>query len=277
VRTLVTGASGFIGRRVLASLQDRFENVAAFASDLDDLTRREQPADVVLHLAAVVRREQFAASPQRGYDVNVIGTQSVLNYCRRVGARCVVASTSAVYRPSATPLGENDPTEPASPYAMSKWLAERLCERHATDAGVPVTALRLFNVYGPGQHEDFLIPYVVRTLTAKQPLGLRMPQAVRDFVYVDDVVAAFERAAVRAHSGFHVFNIGSGCATAVHEMVRVAERVFGPASHIETSGGHERELQSVVADIAKARRELDWSPRYDLAAGLQAMKAATAR
>lgn len=279
MRVLVTGARGFIGRRVMGMLQSRGQTVDALAGDVRDLGAFAGRADVVVHLAALVRHDQFAAAPGRGYDVNVIGTQSVLNYCQRVGARCVLASTSAVYRgtSAAAVIAESSAVEPVSPYAISKWLAERLCEQQATDAGVPSIALRVFNVYGPGQHEEFVIPYVVHRLATGQPLVLRMPEAVRDFVYVDDVADAFCRAALHAHSGFRVFNVGSGSALRVLDMVRVAERVIGPAVHIETTRHHGGELTAAVADTARVRQELGWSPHHDLAAGLQAMKAAMAR
>ena len=277
LRVLVTGAGGFIGRRVMATLQPRLRSVDAFAGDVRDLATYDGRADVVLHLAALVRHDQFAAAPARGYDVNVVGTQGVLNYCRRVGARCVLASTSGIYRATtvATPVPESAAVEPLSPYAMSKWLAERLCEQQAKDAGVASVALRVFNVYGPGQHGAFLIPHVVHSLMEGRPIVLRMPEAIRDFVYVDDVAEAFYRAALlQARHGFCVFNVGSGCATRVRDMVEVAEHLFGPATRIETSRQHPGEPDAVVADTTQARRELGWAPQYDLVAGLQAMKAA---
>src|SRR5215470_12786524 len=136
-RALVTGANGFIGRQVMAILRMRLPAVRAFAGDVREMATHDERADVVVHLAAFVRHDQFAEAPRYGYDVNVLGTQSVLEYCRRVGARCVLASTSAVYGTAASAaLLESAPPEPLSAYAISKWLAERLCERYA-QGGVP--------------------------------------------------------------------------------------------------------------------------------------------
>jgi nucleoside-diphosphate-sugar epimerase len=276
-RALVTGANGFIGQQVMAALQQQMPAVQPFVSDVREMAAYDEPVDVVIHLAAIVRHDQFTAAPQHGYDVNVIGTQSVLAYCRRVGARCVLASTSAVYRAATTPLEESAALAPQSPYAMSKWLAERLCGLAAQRAGVPAIVLRVFNVYGPGQHPEFLIPHVTSSLVEGRPIMLRMPHALRDFVYLDDVADAFCRAACLVHHGFRVFNVGSGVGTSVADMVRTAEKVFGARGSIDTSPQHADELAAAVADTTRARRELGWAARHDLVAGLQAMKAAMAR
>lgn len=227
LRVLLTGSSGFIGVRVATALRSRSVRPAVLPGDVREMSACREPTDVVVHLAGVTRSEQFRKAPAHGYDVNVVGTQAVLNYCRRVRARLVFASTSGVYgRASAgARLTESSPVEPLSPYAMSKRLAERLCEQAAVDGDVPSTVLRLFNVYGPGQHESFLVPHVIQCLQEGRPVALRMPSALRDFVYVDDVAEALCAAAELVHDGFRIFNIGAGHATTVLDMVRAAERV----------------------------------------------------
>ena len=274
MRILVTGSRGFIGRYVVTSVHERTEEVIEWNADVRDLIKCTEPADAVLHLAATSRSEQFTDSPHESFATNVVGTAAVLNYCGRVGARCVLASTSAVYCPSddAYSVAEDAAVRPASAYGISKWLAESLCHQQAGDAGTASTVLRLFNVYGPGQHPSFVVPYVVQSLKVRRPIFLRMPDGIRDFVYVTDVVDAFFKAARLRDPGVTVFNVGSGRAVRVREMVKVAERVFGKAVAVEEAPVHPGEIDAVVADTRRARDELGWKAIHNLEAGLTAMR-----
>jgi nucleoside-diphosphate-sugar epimerase len=101
-----------------------------------------------------------------------------------------------------------------------------------------------------------------------------MPEALRDFVYVDDVVDALIRAARFRETEFRVFNIGSGQAIRVIDMVHLTEELYGKVASIEVIGPNPEESSAIIADIRRARKELGWTPQYDLAGGLVAMKTA---
>lgn len=271
---IVTGSTGFIGRRLSARLQLDGWDTRAWETDVREIARHEEAVDVVFHLAAISQHDRFVTEPHDAYDVNVTGTQAVLNYCQAVGATCVLTSTSGIYRsgPGTSCVQEDAPTGPSLPYAISKWLAESLCRRQAEARGVLSVALRLFNVYGPGQHASFLVPHVLDCLLEERALHLRMPEAIRDFVYVDDVVDGLVKASAYEHGGYAAFNIGSGEATRVIDLVHLAEEVWGKTASIEVSEPHTGELPSMAADVTRARQELGWTPRHDLRAGLLAMK-----
>lgn len=279
LRVVITGSKGFLGRHLTEHLRPIIQDLVEWEKDVQELGKYEKSADVVFHLAAVSRYEQFLDAAHRSYEVNVSGTLAVLNYCKKVGARCILASTSGVYRSprDAQPISENGPIEPTLPYGISKWLAEGLCRQQANDWGIPSVVLRLFNVYGPGQHKSFLVAEVIDCLLKKRPLVLRMPDALRDFIYVSDVVEVLLRAAQLedlGETGCKFFNVGSGKPVSVRDMVVLAEKIFGPAQSIDFVESHHGELTSAVADISKACEELGWTPRFDLAAGLKAIKAA---
>ena len=263
VSVLLTGGRGFIGRHLIARLRSEGCETTEWEEDVRTIARCDRTADVVVHLAAAARHDQFTAEPCEAFDVNVTGTMAVLHHCRKAGARCVLASTSAVYSPSTDlrPLREDAATQPELPYSMSKWLAENLCRQQASDMGVASVALRLFNVYGPGQHFSFLVPYVVDCLTGKRRISLRMPEALRAFVYVDDVVEAILGACSFTEDGFHVINVGSGRGTRLLDMVGLAEEVYGRAAGVDETDPHVGEPSVVVADVSKAHDVLGWSPR----------------
>lgn len=273
---LVTGSQGFIGRHLMVRLRADGYEVMEWQEDVRGIIKCDVAVDVVVHLAAVTRHDSFITAPDQGYDVNVTGTLGVLNYCKKVGAACVLASTSAVYRPSQSYclLSEESAAEPVLPYSTSKWLAENLCRQQSQDLGVPSVVLRLFNVYGPGQHPSFLVPYIVDCLRQGRRISLRMPEALRDFIYVDDVVDALVRASSFSAACFRVFNIGSGQATRVIDLVHLAEEIYGEAVGIDVVGPHTGERSAVVADITRASQELGWRPQHDVRAGLVAMMAA---
>jgi nucleoside-diphosphate-sugar epimerase len=269
---LLIGSTGFIGRLLLARLQAEGWTVIPWRADVRRVAECREEVEVVFHLAALTKHQDFSQRPHECYDVNIGGTLAVLNYCQRVGARCVFTSTSGVYDAVGVTglLTETAHLEPTLPYGISKWVAENLCRQQAHL--VPSVILRLFNVYGPGQHPDFFVPYVLDCLQEGRPLALRMPQARRDFVYVADVVEALVQAAHLAGTGSEVFNIGSGQATRVLDFVRLAEQIWGRAAvGLETVGANAGEVPAAIADIERARDRLGWMPRYDVQAGLAAM------
>ncbi|MBI4365612.1 MAG: NAD-dependent epimerase/dehydratase family protein [Deltaproteobacteria bacterium] len=272
---LVTGSRGFLGRRLVAHLQRSGIAVREWGSDIREIAHFREAADVVVHLAAKVRTDQFAADREESFDVNVTGTQCVLDFCARVSARLVFASTSGVYRSTASPvpLTEAAPTDPASDYPLSKWLAERLIHVHASR--VPSVILRIFNPYGPGQHPSFLIPQAMQCAKDGRLMIVRMPQAVRDFVYLDDVIAAIEAAIRFPERGCHTLNIGSGEGLRVETVLKRVGEVVGRPLSVERGTPHPGEVTTVVSDATRARMMLGWEPHTGLEQGLRAILEAT--
>ena len=231
--------------------------------------------EAVFHLAAVVEHDRFESQPHDSFDANVTGTLAVLNYCQRVQAGCVYASTSAVYDPLHTGelLSEDSPVKPASQYAVSKWLGENICFEQSREHLIPCAVMRIFNVYGPGQRSSFLVPYVLDCLIGNRTMSLRMPDAKRDFVYIDDVTEGLIKASEFHASAFREYNLATGTANRVLDLVSEAESVYGPSVGTDKALAHPGEPMDVVADVSRARRELEWSPQFDLKSGLSAIKA----
>lgn len=270
-QVVVTGAGGFIGRPVVARLTSLGYDVRRWTEPLDALARRAGPAYAVVHLASTPRHGPFALKAEAALAVEVAGVEAALDYCRTSGARCIFASTAGVYRTTGiAPQDEEAPTGPDGAYAASKLAAETRCEEASTHFGVRCGVLRLFNVYGPGQRSPFLVPDLLNALATGALLQLKMPEAVRDFVFVDDVAQAFADAVNWPCDGFRVFNIGTGQGTRVTDLVEMAAHLLGRTPRWSTAQAPSDETTFSVADIRRARAELGWEPATTLEAGLTA-------
>jgi UDP-glucose 4-epimerase len=250
-RVLVTGGAGFIGSRLVVELVQRGDSVVvvdnlAGPQDLrllaGVLERIEfiradirNPAelsqippghfDVVYHLASSFANQLSIEEPALDFEINVQGTEHVVELCRnRDAGHLVFTGSSSSYGVAPLPLAEEGPMNPETPYGRTKKLAEEIVAR----SGVTWSVFRLFNVYGPGDYPGRyrnLIPNMMRAAaSAEQPLRVFGADATRDFNYVDDVVRLLlspERAADR------IVNIGSGIETPVLTVARVIQRLFG--------------------------------------------------
>lgn len=268
---LITGGRGFIGRSLAKKLRGAFTEVMEWDRDLLGLASFEKPVDVVFHLAARSRHDQFEKNILEGFETNVLGTEAVLQYCQRVRARLVFASTSGIYKTSKANLllTEESPVGPQSHYPLSKRLAERLCEQASLFHQLPIAVLRIFNPYGPNQHPSFLIPQAVARLVEGSPILLRMPHAIRDFVYVDDVAEALIKAALAPLSGFEIFNVATGFGSPILEVLELIAKLLDKPLKLEKSSPHDGELAVSVGDAKKAKEKLGWTPQYNLEAGLR--------
>src|SRR5919201_1323758 len=161
-KVLVSGASGLVGRALARALTAQGHRVTALArgdGDVAEAATWERLPEVehVFHLAGRSYVPDSWHDPAGFIHVNVAGTARALDYCRAVGAHFLFASVSLFGTPRRLPIREDDRVEPNNPYALSKLLAERVCAFHATTWTLPVTVVRLFNVFGAGQRGEFLI------------------------------------------------------------------------------------------------------------------------
>jgi len=305
LRCLVTGGAGFIGsnltRRLIGSgaevtvLDDLSTGNRQHLQDLLDLQKaaplrfveadlRSTPllgelvaeSDVVFHLAAQVGNVKSIAETETDAATNVMGTVRLLRACRDAALRRVVySSSSATFGEAATlPIAEDHPQRPESFYALSKWTAERYAVLAHELWRVPTVCLRYFNVFGlPMEDSEYtgVISIFFRRLLAGEPLTVYgNGDALRDYVFVDDVVAANLLAGLHGAPG-RVYNIGSGKGTTVVELADAMREVTGRDSATQFAPARAGEVRRSLADISRARAELGYEPRWDLRAGLRAM------
>lgn len=269
-KVLVTGSQGFIGSNLVKRLKHLGYYVEEWTKDVRTINSLAEPNETVFHLAAITSQKRFQSEPYLCFDVNVQGTLAVLEYCKSVGSKCVYASTSGVYAVNKSiQVDEASETSPESNYAISKWLGEELCQLECSQGNVTSVILRLFNVYGPGQKQPFIIPYITDSLDSGKNITIETPNSVRDFVHVSDVVDSFIKSANSSTPGCQIYNIGSGIPTTILDLARLCEKISGRSGNISTNPQSITEQSGVYADTRKAQINLKWRHNKGLADGLQ--------
>lgn len=271
---LVTGSEGFIGKHLITELKKNKCNVIRFGSpDSKDVTKWDDvkaipKADVVFHLAARTFIPFSLKNPRETYEVNALGTLNILEYCREKRAKLVYPSSYVYGSPEYLPIDEQHPLKANNPYTRSKILGEQFCKIYFDDYGVQCTILRPFNVYGPGQRGDFLMPSIVKQLKENGKIRLKDPNPKRDFIYVKDAALALIKAA--DHKGFGIFNIGCGKSYSVRQVVEKLSDIHGKKISIKyTNEKRRNEIIDCYADISKAKKELGWHPTIGIDEGLK--------
>jgi len=310
MRILVTGGAGFIGSYLCEVLRRRGDEVHV----LDDLStgRHENllrggacpdglvfhrgsvldaervdalvsKVDAVYHLAAVVGVRLVLARPERTVETNVEGTRIVLAAAARHGVRCLFASSSEVYgRAPVPPFREDQPLlvgvtdEARWCYARSKLEGERLASAHASERGLHVVIVRLFNTVGARQRarHGMVLPNLVRQARAGRPMTVFGDgRQTRCFLHVSETVrACVELLEAPAASGTtaEVFNVGGTHEVSILELARTVRRVTGSASPIvrvayrEAYGAAVPDMLRRVPDVGKLARRTGFRPRIAL-------------
>ena len=271
---LVTGATGFIGSRLVQRLRAQGKKVATLSSiDGDvadiDVWKNAPPARILFHLAGRTYVPDSWADSTSFINVNVIGVERALEYCRNIGAKMIFASAYVYGNPASLPIRETDQKRPNNPYALSKSLAEDLCLFASDHYNISATALRLFNVFGPCQKEQFLVPSILSQIRKAQCINIQNLEPRRDYIYIDDVIEAFLLASNHAH-GYNCFNIGSGISYSVREIIEIMQRIAGKRLPVMCAHNQRKnEIFETLADISLARELLGWTPKISLQDGIQ--------
>jgi UDP-glucose 4-epimerase len=301
VRALVTGAAGFIGSTLVDRLRadghvvvglDNFATGRAtniehltgdadfsfveadiVTADLGDVLARYRP-EVIFHLAAQIDVRHSVADPDFDASVNVLGTIRLAEAARTAGVRKIVHTSSggSIYgTPPRYPTGEDDPTDPASPYAAGKVAGEIYLNTFRHLYGLQCSHIAPANVYGPRQDphgEAGVVAIFAQALLNGTPTKVFGDGSnTRDYVFVDDVVDAFVRAAGGAGDGQR-FNVGTGVETSDRQLHSAVAAAVGAPDDPEFHPPRLGDLKRSCLDISRAREVLGWQPRVALADGV---------
>jgi len=179
--------------------------------------------------------------------------------------------SSYVYgRPQFLPISEEHPVEAFNPYSHSKLLAEAVCAYYARQFGLRVTVIRAFNIYGPGQNGNFLVPTLLRQVfdSAADEISIADDRPRRDYLYVDDLLDLLLK--TMDPQGFDIFNAGSGCSVGPRQLAESMLKAAGITKPVRSrSDFRQDEVLETVADVGKAKRVFGWEPSVCLADGLE--------
>jgi UDP-glucose 4-epimerase len=305
MKVLVTGGAGFIGSHICDELLARGTEVIAIDNfddfystiekksnvtrnlsnsgyrflegdllDIDFLNNTMQGVDAVIHEAAQAGVRFSIDNPLKVNAVNVTGTLNVLYAARKSSVRRIVfASSSTVYgKTDHFPMHEEDPLRPVSPYGASKVAAEEYCRTFSEVYGTDVFVLRYFSVYGPRMRPDLAIrEFAERILSGQKTLNVHGGDQVRDWTFIDDIVAGTLLALNAADIPERVFNLGGGRQTTLREILNTLLTRLGKSDEVTLSfvAPFKGDIRATQADIRRATQFLGYNPKISLAEGLQ--------
>lgn len=297
MKTFIVGATGFVGANLahkLAAegedevhvllrpssktwrLEPILEKLVVHRGDINDgpgliqILSRARP-QAVYHLAvygAYPRQTDVAQMLQTA----VFGTLNLLAAAHQAGAEIVVnIGSSSEYGVKSHPMKEDELLEPATGYGVAKAAQTLLCQEFSKEKKVPVITMRIFSAYGPYEEPGRLVPTVIQKALFGQPIPLANPKTARDFIYIDDVVAALLLAGRHPEFGGQIFNLGTGVQHTITEAVEIITKLAHSRSEPRWGEISSRDFDTGqwVADTAKLQSTLGFKPKYSLAEGLE--------
>lgn len=298
MKTLITGADGFIGSHLTEALvrqghdvrafvlynsfnswgwldhcaqdvQGKFEIFSGDVRDTNGVRTAMKGCDTVLHLAALIAIPYSYHSPDTYIDTNIKGTLNVVQAARDLDvAKVVHTSTSEVYGTARfVPITEDHPLQGQSPYSASKIGADQIAMSFFTSFGTPVTILRPFNTYGPRQSARAVIPTIITQIASgTRQIKLGAVHPTRDFSYVADTVTGFIAALNSDRGVGEVVNFGSHFEISIGDTARLIAETMRIEIEIVTDQARLRpensEVERLWADNTKAKQLFGWQPVY---------------
>jgi UDP-glucose 4-epimerase len=247
----------------------RFELVKGDLRDADLLKKTLADADYVFHEAAQAGIRISVRDPRKSHEINTSGTLNLLETAKDSDVRKIInASSSSVYgKARYLPFDEAHPTEPVSPYGITKLMAEQYCRVFEELFGLKSVSLRYFTVYGPGMRPDLAVCIFLQNSLRNEPIVIFGDGSKsRDFTYIDDVV----RANVLAmNKGSGAYNIGGGHTVTIGQLAGKILAITKSRSELRYEKDVPGDAEHTAADTKKAKRELGWQPAVSLDEGLE--------
>lgn len=302
MRILITGGAGFIGSYLCEKytkegntvlcldnflsgnllnvrhllIHQNFKLIKGDILDFDLLERISREVDVIVHLAAQIHVDRSYVEPRLTFEINVMGTQNVLEVARIFDVKQVVhASTSEVYGSAQyVPIDEKHPLDAPHPYGASKIAADRMCHAYVVTYGMNISIPRFFNIFGPRQRDigygGVVSIFTRRVLNSMPPVIYGDGRQTRDYTYIDDAVRAFDLI-LNNSARLDPTNIGTGKEVSIIDLANLIIELCGKKTtvkpiHVEPRIG---EVKKLIADTTKARETLKWKPKYELKEGLK--------
>jgi len=303
MRMLITGGAGFIGSYLCEKYTKEGHTVVCLDNflsgnllnvrhllgcknfrlikgdirDFDLLERISRDVDIIFHLAAQIHVDRSYVEPRLTYEINVMGTQNVLEVARIYDVKKVIhASTSEVYGSAQyVPIDEKHPLDAPHPYGASKIAADRMCYAYIRTYDMNISMLRFFNIFGPRQRDigygGVISIFTRRVLNNMPPVIYGDGLQTRDYTYIEDAVRAFDLV-LNNESRLEPINIGSGKQVSIIDVANMIINLCGKKGKIKPVHVEPRigEVKKLIADATKAKKLLGWEPKNSLKEGLKA-------
>ena len=302
MKILITGGAGFIGSHLCDKYTkngdtvlclDNFMNgnlmnirhllnyrnfklINGDIRDFDLLEKMMRDVDAVFHLAAQIHVDRSIIEPKLTYEINVLGTQNILEVARMYDVEKVIhASTSEVYGSAQyAPMDEKHPLNAPHPYGASKIAADRMCYAYIETYGMNICIMRPFNLYGPRQKDSgyggAISLFTKRVLSNMPPIIYGDGEQTRDYTYIDDIVDAYDLI-LNNKPIREPINFGTGKEIKIIDLANEIIELCGKKGninpvHVEPRPG---EVKRLIANISKAKGLLGWKPNYTIEEGLK--------
>lgn len=299
---LVTGVAGFIGSHLAERLLKEGFEIIGVDSFLDYYPKKTKENNLkglinnpkfkfiegdilnlnlneilsrvkgVFHQAAIPGvRTSWGKSFNQYVENNILVTQVLLESSKDIKIKkFIYASSSSVYGDAdELPIKETSPTNPVSPYGVSKLSGEHLATLYFKGYGIPTVSLRYFTVYGPRQRPDMGFHKFISAIILGREIEIfGTGEQTRDFTFIDDVVEANLQAFLRGKEG-EVYNIGGGGRIGLSQAIRAIEEISGKKAHLKYTEPQRGDAKHTYADISKAKRDFGYNPKVDIYEGLK--------
>ena len=303
MKMLITGGAGFIGSHLcdkytkeghtvlcldnfmsgnltnVRHLLDcrNFKLIKGDIRDFESLEKITRDVDIIFHLAAQIHVDRSYVEPRLTYEVNVIGTQNILEVARLHDAKRVIyASTSEVYGSAQhVPIDEKHPLNAPHPYGASKIAADRMCYAYIQTYGMDISILRLFNVFGPRQRDigygGVVSIFTRRVLSNVPPIIYGDGLQTRDYTYIDDAVKAYDLVLNHNEPITEPINFGGGKEVSILDLANLIIELCGKKGSLKPTHVEPRlgEVKRLIADVTQAQKLLGWEPKYNFTEGLK--------
>jgi NAD dependent epimerase/dehydratase len=303
MKILVTGAEGFIGSHLVelllkkkfkvkalvlynsfnswgwlenlnSKLKNNLEVVLGDIRDKENFEDLSKSVDIIINMAALIGIPYSYKASRSYIETNVIGSLNVLNSALKNNISQVIQiSTSEVYgTPKKVPITENFPYNAQSPYAASKIAADQLSLSFYRSFNLPVSIIRPFNTYGPRQSARAIIPTIITQALKNKKIKLGSVYPKRDLMYVEDTVRGICAAINNKKTYGQVINLGTGYEISIKNLVEKISKLLGFKIEYQTQTNRKRpkksEVDRLLASNKKAKKLLNWKPKYSKAKGL---------
>jgi len=303
LKILITGGAGFVGSHLCEKyvkeghnvicldnfLNGNLNNIKQLADcrnfklvngDIRDrklLNKISARVDVIFHLAAQIHVDRSYIEPRLTYDINVMGTQNVLEAARFHDIDKVIhASTSEVYGSAIyAPIDEAHPLNAPHPYGASKIAADRMCNAYVHTYGMNIAIMRLFNIFGPRQRDlgygGVISIFLRRILNDVPPIIFGDGKQTRDYTYIEDDVRAYDLALKSKKKINEPINFGTGREVTINEIASKLIKLCGKEKamkpvHVKPRIG---EVKRLIADSSRAKKVYGWKAKVDFDTGLE--------